>query len=233
MTRILFEDFDERAKEVSQYFIFLKNLEQESIKLSMGGKIGKSKIKVIDPNLLRTLKASGFLLLYNLVEATMRNAIEAIFDELKNEGVSYDRIRPELKKIVLKNLKKRNIDDLHTSIMDVSIDIISASFDPQDLFSGNIDGRKIKDTAIKYGFLHVTDARKTRDGTDLLIVKTNRNDLAHGFKSFTEVGRDKTADELLAIESRVIRYLRQILQNIETYLKNKEYLDSSTVNKPL
>ena len=78
MTRILFEDFDERAKEVSQYFIFLKNLEQESIKLSMGGKIGKSKIKVIDPNLLRTLKASGFLLLYNLVEATMRNAIEAI-----------------------------------------------------------------------------------------------------------------------------------------------------------
>jgi hypothetical protein len=224
MTRILFEDFDERAKEVSQYFIFLKNLEQESIKLSMGS---KPKIKEIDPNLLRTLKASGFLLLYNLAEATMRNAIEAIFDELKNESVSYDRIRPELKKIVLKNLKKRNTDDLHASMLDVSIDIISASFDPQDLFSGNIDGRKIKDTAIKYGFSHITDARKTRDGTDLLIVKTNRNDLAHGFKSFTEVGRDKTADELLAIESRVVKYLRQILQNIEAYLENREYLDKA------
>jgi hypothetical protein len=165
MTRILFEDFDERAKEVSQYFIFLKNLEQESIKLSMGG---KPKIKAIDPNLLRTLKASGFLLLYNLVDATMRNAIEAIFDDLKNESVSYDLLRSELKKIVLKNIKKRNTDDLHVSIMEVSIDIISASFDPQDLFSGNIDGRKIKDTAIKYGFSHVTDARKTRDGNDLL-----------------------------------------------------------------
>lgn len=223
MTRILFEDFDERAKEVSQYFIFLKNLEQESIKLSMGS---KPKIKAIDQNLLRTLKASGFLLLYNLVEATMRNAIESIFDELKNEGVSYDRIRPELKKIVLKNLKKRNTDELHTSILEVSMDIISASFDPQDLFSGNIDGRKIKDTAIKYGFSHVTDARKTHDGTDLLSVKTNRNDLAHGFKSFTEVGRDKTADELLAIESRVVKYLRQILENIEAYLEHREYLDS-------
>jgi hypothetical protein len=221
MTRILFEDFDERAKEVSQYFIFLKNLEQESIKLSMGS---KPKIKAIDPNLLRTLKASGFLLLYNLVEATMRNAIEAIFDELKNEGVSYDRIRPKLKKIVLKNLKKRNIDDLHTSIIEVSMDIISASFDPQDLFSGNIDGRKIKETAIKYGFSHVTDARKTGNGSDLLIVKMNRNDLAHGFKSFTEVGRDKTADELLAIDRKVVKYLRQILQNIEAYLENQEYL---------
>jgi MAE_28990/MAE_18760-like HEPN len=226
MTRILFEDFDERAKEVSQYFILLKNLEQESIKLSMGSKIDKQKIKPIDSNLLRTLKASGFLLLYNLVEATMRNAIEAIFDELKSEDVSYDRIRPELKKIVLRNLKKRNTDELHASILDVSIDIISASFDPQDVFSGNIDGRKIKDTAIKYGFSHVTDARKTRDGTDLLIVKTNRNDLAHGFKSFTEVGRDKTADELLAIESRVVKYLRQILENIEAYLEHREYLDS-------
>jgi hypothetical protein len=224
MTRILFEDFDERAKEVSQYFIFLKNLEQESIKLSMGSKANKLKIKAIDPNLLRTLKASGFLLLYNLVEATMRNAIEAIFDELKNEGVSYDRIRPELKKIVLKNLRKRNTDDLYTSIIEVSIDIISASFDPQDVFSGNIDGRKIKDTAIKYGFSHVTDTRRTHDGTDLVIVKTNRNDLAHGFKSFTEVGRDKTADELLAIERRVVKYLRQILQNIEAYLENREYL---------
>ena len=225
MTRILFGDFDERAKEVRQYFIFLKNIEQESIKLSMGSITGKQKIKIIDPNLLRTLKASGFLLLYNLVEATMRNAIESIFDELRNEGVSYNRIRPELKKIVLKNLRKRNTDDLCSSMIEVSIDIISASFDPQDLFSGNIDGRKIKDTAIKYGFSHITDVKKTHNGSDLLIVKTNRNDLAHGFKSFTEVGRDKTADELLAIESRVIKYLRQILQNIEAYLENREYLD--------
>jgi hypothetical protein len=107
------------------------------------------------------------------------------------------------------------------------MDIISASFDPQDLFSGNIDGRKIKETAIKYGFSHVTDARKTGNGSDLLIVKMNRNDLAHGFKSFTEVGRDKTADELLAIERKVVKYLRQILQNIEAYLENQEYLAAS------
>lgn len=233
MNSLLFQDFNERSKEVSQYFIFLKNLEQESIKLRMEGRGGNPKIKEIAPDLLRTLKASGFLLLYNLVEATMRNAIEAIFDELKNEGISYDLIRPELKKIVLKNLKKRKLNDIHLSIAGISIDIITVGFDNQDLFSGNIDARKIKDTAIEYGFSYLTDARKTGNGFDLLSVKTNRNDLAHGFKSFTEVGRDKTADELLVIKSRVIRYLRQILQNIEIYLKNKEYLDTSTINKTL
>lgn len=230
MTSTLIQDFTERSKEVSKYFIFLKSLEQGTTKLSMDGRGDTSKTKVIDSELLKTLKASGFLLLYNLVEATMRNVIEAIFDRLKSEGISYDRIRPELKKIVLRNLRKRDPDTIFSSITAISVDIITAGFDKEDLFSGNIDGRKIRDTATKYGFSHATDYAKTGDGSDLLTVKANRNDLAHGIKSFAEVGRDQTADELLEIKNKVIRYLKQILQNIETYLKNAEYLDNAVAN---
>jgi MAE_28990/MAE_18760-like HEPN len=227
MNSVLIRDFTDRSKEVSKYFIFLKSLEQSTTKLSMDGKGNNSKIKTIDSDLLKTLKASGFLLLYNLVEATMRNVIEAIFDELKSEGISYNQIRPELKKIVLKNLKSRDLDKIFDGITEISIDIITAGFDKGNLFSGNIDGRKIKSTAVEYGFSHLTDYTKTANGRDLLTVKTNRNDLAHGFKSFTEVGRDKTADELLEIKNKVIRYLKQIIQNVEDYLNNKEYLDQS------
>jgi len=89
MTSTLFQDFNERSQEVSKYFMFLKSLEQGATKLSMEGKGGIPKIKKIDSELIKTLKARGFLLLYNLVEATMRNAIEAIFDELQNQRVSY------------------------------------------------------------------------------------------------------------------------------------------------
>ena len=230
MTSALFQDFNERSKEVSKYFIFLKSLEQGSTKLSMKGLKENSRIRLVDSELLKTLKASGFLLLYNLVEATMRNAIEAIFDELRGKGVSYDQIRPELKKIVLKNLKKRNSDQLFSSITLISLDIITACFDKQDLFSGNIDGRLIKGIANEYGFSHHTDCRKTDNGTDLVTVKTNRNDSAHGFKSFAEIGRGKSADELVETKTKVVRYLRQILQNIEQYLSNQEYLDSTTTN---
>lgn len=232
MSSVLFQDFNERSKEVSKYFIFLKSLEQSTTKLSMEDRQGKAKIKQIDSELLKTLKASGFLLLYNLVEATMRNAIEAIFDELRSKGISYDQIRPELKKIVLKNLKKRNPDDIFAKITAISIDIITAGFDKEDLFSGNLDGRKIRSTATEYGFSHKTDYSKTGDGSDLLTVKTNRNDLAHGFKSFTEVGRDKTADELVEIKNKVVKYLKQILVNIEQYLSNKDYLDASAAETP-
>ncbi|MBD1939433.1 MAE_28990/MAE_18760 family HEPN-like nuclease [Microcoleus sp. FACHB-68] len=232
MTSALFQDFNERSREVSKYFMFLKSLEQGTTKLSLEGKGGIPKIKEINSELIKTLKASGFLLLYNLVEATMRNAIQAIFDELQTQGVSYDQIRPELKRIVLKNLKKRDPDKIYLSITAISIDIIIAGFDKEDLFSGNLDCRKIRRTATEYGFSHFTDPTKTGDGTDLLIIKSNRNDLAHGFKSFAEVGKDQTAEQLLEVKNKTIIYLRQILQNIEQYLSNQDYLDSSTLGTP-
>ncbi|WP_339377975.1 MAE_28990/MAE_18760 family HEPN-like nuclease, partial [Merismopedia glauca] len=36
--------------------------------------------------------------------------------------------------------------------------------------------------------------------------------------------RDATAEELLQIKKRVICYLREILQNIERYISEQEYL---------
>lgn len=232
MTSTLFQDFNERSKEVSKYFMFLKSLEQGTTKLSMEGKDGNPKIKEIDPELIKTLKASAFLLLYNLVEATMRNAIEAIFDELKSKGVSYDEITPKLKKIVLRNLQKQNPNKVSSIITAISLDIISAGFDKQKLFSGNLDGKRIRETAEEYGFSHLTNYAKTGNGSDLLTIKSNRNDLAHGFKSFAEVGRDKTSDELLEIKNKTVRYLKEILQNIDQYLLNQQYLDSSVVGNP-
>ena len=55
----------------------------------------------------------------------------------------------------------------------------------------------------------------------------NRNDLAHGNKSFSEIGKDIIIGDLLKIKDEVVEYIGQILKNIEAYLNAKEYLDSS------
>ncbi|WP_246843913.1 MAE_28990/MAE_18760 family HEPN-like nuclease, partial [Hydrocoleum sp. CS-953] len=196
--------------------MFLKSLQQGTTKLAMESKAEK-KVKEIDPELIKTLKASAFLLLYNLVESTMRDAIEEIFNEMKNKSVSFDKIRPELKKIVLQNLKRRNPDKVLQKVVDISVDIITAGFDKEELFSGNIDAQKIKATAKEYGF----SAKTKTDSSDLLTVKNNRNDLAHGIKSFAEVGKDKSFDELIKIKKKVVKYLRQILENISIYIDNQ------------
>ena len=92
------------------------------------------------------------------------------------------------------------------------------------MFSGNVDSRKIKDIADLYGFSYETDPLKTQNGNDLLRIKNNRNDLAHGFKSFEEVGRSTNTEELLEIKDRVINYLQGIVENIEEYILKQEYL---------
>ncbi|MTJ29851.1 MAE_28990/MAE_18760 family HEPN-like nuclease [Aphanizomenon sp. UHCC 0183] len=225
MKRILdLDDFDERAKDVSDYLCFLRDLEQGEILLSKDGAISK-----IDPELDKSLKATGFLLLYNLVESTMRNAIQSIFDEMSKKGVSFDQLKIEIKRIILQNVKKNvqecGVNDFVEQIENIVKDIIQSGFNRDDLFSGNVDAKEIKNIAKKYGFSSKTDVA-TRDGIDLLSIKKNRNDLAHGVMSFKEVGQNTSAENLVEISERVIKYLRQILENIDEYLVKQEYLNS-------
>jgi len=50
--------------------------------------------------------------------------------------------------------------------------------------------------------------------------------LAQGFKSFKELGKNYTSQDLFKIKNRVIIYLKQILMNIKTYLENQDYLET-------
>jgi hypothetical protein len=221
-------DFNTRAQEVDDYFIFLDGLIKQTTKLAVAGSAGQYQIQSLNPELAKTLKSNGLLLLYNLVESPMRNALVAIFDELKNQAISFDQLKPKIKMIVLQNLKKCSPEEIHLQINQISTDIITATFDGEKLFSGNVDARLIKEIAEKYGFSYQTDFAKTKNGQNLVVIKRNRNDLAHGIKSFEDVGRDQTIEELLEIKEEVIEYLRQILENIKTYLDNQEYLDVTT-----
>jgi hypothetical protein len=58
----------------------------------------------------------------------------------------------------------------------------------------------------------------------LLTVKTNRNDLAHGNKSFADVGRDFDVARLIAIKAEVIEFLKELLSNVAAYISTSAYL---------
>ncbi|GCL52482.1 hypothetical protein NIES3804_40720 [Microcystis aeruginosa NIES-3804] len=223
-------DFQERVEEINRYFAFLEKLGQETIQLSVLKDDGQRENIPLDSQLIKTLKANSFLLLYNLVESSMRNAVTAIFDELKNQRVSYNSVRIEIKKIVIQNFKKRSPENLHFKIKDISTDIIAAGFQSQELFSGNIDQREISKTARNFGFSFNTEYNKTKHGESLDMIMNKRNDLAHGNKSFAEIGKDITVEELLKIKEEVIAYLEQILNNINQYITGQDYLDRSQIN---
>ena len=222
------QDFETRKQEVELYFAFLSDLEQKAISISQQDQQGNPLPYELDTTLSKTLKATGFLLLYNLVESTMSNGINAIFDELKQKNVDYDSVTDELKKKALQNIKNNKTDELCSKISNISVDILSAGFNPRNLFTGNVDAKKIREVAMDHGFSSDTDGQTTKGGEKLLTIKTNRNDLAHGLKSFSEVGREHGISGLLEIKNETIAYLEAILANIENYISFQEYLASNS-----
>lgn len=217
------QDFRDRVGEIEVYFTFVMNIDNGSILLTKRGEgLVSSYTAQKQGDLVRTFKATAFLLLYNLMESTVSNAVEAIFDDLSNLDISFDSCRQEIRSVVLGNLKQHNIADILPDLNRLSFDIIKKTFRKSKIVSGNVDARKIKEVANDYGF-----ALPSADGTSLLTVKSGRNDLAHGSKSFAEVGRDYTVTELVGMKDKVIDYLNVMLTNVAVYITQQDYLSAS------
>lgn len=219
-------DFKERCDEINDYFAFVDKVERRGSKITFSDDSGKVFTERVETNLVKTLKAQGFILLYNLAESSIKKAIEQIYIKMKREKVKYDKIKDSIKREIIVFLKTRkNADEFVNAVNSVSKDIIEQCFSSRFLFSGNVDAREIRKIADKYGFSTTTDYQLTQNGRKLLTVKTQRNDLSHGIYSFQEVGKNFSIEQLIEIKDQVIAYLSQILDNIEIYINNKDYLD--------
>jgi len=218
----LIQDFQIKSKEVKQYCLWLKNIESRMVQLSIGDHLAnRNKIKPLDLELEKTLKATVFLLLYNLVESTIRSAIQYIYDDLKNQQISFDQLNQSFQNHIIKILKDTSLKDRDWQ-QNIAITLINISSEKDVSFAGNLDARKIKDTLNNYGI----QLTQRVDGQDLRIVKEARKDLAHGHSSFSERARNYTSGDLLEMQKRVTLFLKQVLIEVENYVDQQNYLNS-------
>lgn len=220
-------DFERRVDEIELYFSFMENITEKGGNLVYPDK----SVTPLTSDIHRILKANTFLLLYNLSESCITNAIEEIYTTLHYERVSYDTLNEGVKKEIIKFLKNNiSHSDFASEVNHIAYDIINQCFDKEKVFSGNVDAKEVRKIARKYGFSTVVmpvdlNGQLTHVNSDhLLKVKNQRNDLAHGIYSFEDCGGGVATSDLITIKNHVIAYLRQILNNIEKYIANKEYL---------
>lgn len=227
--RNLIEEFTESALQIINFYDLVKEV-GESRRALLAEQDSQLNKLLVDEDLHKTLKATLFLLLYNLIESTMRSGIEKIYDKMETDQSNYNQLTNVIKKRILQDIKSHiSVEDLHTfANLCIEREIIKVSFKSEKLFSGNIDGLKIKKVSEEFGFSCRTNARQTNDGKDLLTVKTNRNNLAHGLSSFREVGQNYSIEELYRIMDQTINYLGEILNNIKTYIDEQKYLVPTT-----
>ena len=220
--------FDERVEEIDLYFSFLRNLDEKKAKLQITGKRTRSLTPKED--LLKILKANVYLLLYNLIESSMRSGLLAIYDSIKADGVPYVQLVQELQRVWVNNVLSaapdRAAENTATKVHELITQVVEeeiVTFDPQKLrISGNVDARRVRALCEEHGFSHTT--RGVKGGNRLVHVKTERNNLAHGHTSFIESGRNITLGDLDAIRKQVVSFMRQILRNVERYISAKKYI---------
>jgi hypothetical protein len=224
--------FNERKAEIDAYFDFLEDVINNKGSLTFYDNGGSRNItKSIDIELSHTLKANGYLLLYNLIESTMTSAIEEIHLTINDSTADADVLIESLAKQAIRSLNAelRINGSLSRSILTHWIEEHKRASANQKnpLFSGNVDARLIKEIASIYGFSHKVSGKKARGGVGLVKIKSKRNELAHGRVSFKDCGREIMIGDLISLKVEVVAYLEQILKNIEGYIVGKDYLKSA------
>jgi MAE_28990/MAE_18760-like HEPN len=226
----------ERTHEVFEYLKFLKAIIDKSAQLLLPGEGGASPVS---KELTHTLKANGYLLLYNVVEATMTQAIDDIHSAIRQAKMngdlsSVDDMNESLFLKIVTTLRSGRSDfpgpikpPSGSTIVDYWLDDyktrVANSRNP--LYSGNLDGKKILEIACEYGYNIFGEDRQLKHHS-LLRTKNKRNDLAHGRISFRDCGRDIGSADLYRDSIDLIRCLRKNLLAIEAYVQERGYLKS-------
>lgn len=228
---LVISEFETKVEEINEYFSFIETTTH--LRLSTN----HERIQV-SATVQNVLKANIFLLLYNLVESSFKNALEKICIQISSDELKYKDVTPEIKKMWIEK-EYKNFENLtipkHTQksevimkkIDDIANDIIKIEFyrNPEktknDNISGNVDAREIKKINEKYGAK--LDTEPDIDTNSLLTVKSKRNNLAHGDETFSECGRDYTFEKLEKIKEESIVYMRFILSHIENFINVKKY----------
>jgi hypothetical protein len=229
---VLLERFRERLDEVEHYFRMLRAIES-SIAL-MGTPRRKVRLpKVLKDELsLKLLKATSFLLLYNLTEATVRDTVEAVWESVGTSGTTPLELKASLRGVWVgaEFRRKDAFSASGSTYREATLAILEGAASgtvPRVDFKrvglgGNIDKSTIDDICAGHG-IQFRAPRNSRAGIDLNDVKGRRNVLAHGEQTFEEVGSRYTVDDLHHMKIRVAAYLRQFVRRVERYVVDRGY----------
>jgi MAE_28990/MAE_18760-like HEPN len=223
--------FNTKVAEIHTYFRLLHATDASDVRLMIGS-TAPSRVEIIDSLTRKILKANGFLLLYNLVESTVKTSVESLYAAIKRERLVYGQVRTELRAVwVRQQFRELDVGEAPTSryrekareIIDVIVSNSVLELDAKHLPSrGTLDARLIKSICDHCG-LTPRFRKAAQGGNDLVTVKARRNALAHGDESFAECGGTFSVGELSLIKKRIIIYCHDFVRGVHAYISNQEY----------
>ncbi len=100
-------DFYTRLDEINEYFAFITFIDGVETHKQEKLAVGNSTQYVPKRDLQKILRSNSFLLLYNLVESSIRNSILAVYDCIHDEALKYEELSDTIQEIWLINQSKK------------------------------------------------------------------------------------------------------------------------------
>lgn len=219
--------FDDRVKEIDSYLRFLRHSTKDGATI-VPRTGARKQVTVMDRTIL---KAHAVLMLYNLVEATLQQCLQEVYDQIHADGLDYlsvaDGVRTVWARFQSRRLadsagaKRQSVfEELAQELIARSVLQLESKHYPTP---GNVDARVIGDSAAVFGYKEPFKRSKPKREA-LFAVKDARNNLAHGNVSFEEYGRNLSLSQLESYRRHTVAYLRELISSFEQYIANKEFV---------
>ena len=224
--------YNERIAEIDFYYDALMQLDTEIAEVA--GTLNEQKTKYKDDIFLRISKANALLMIYNLVESTVLNGMEEIYDKVKDNGATFSTVRREIQDIWFSykfGQVYRQPEAHYISYRSKALEIVNSIMlgEPIELsrdallIGGNLDADRIFKVCNSHGIKYKPD-KACKGGERLEDVRIKRNGLAHGNLSFAECGREYSLSDLIEIQNQTYIFLSGLLDEMEKYYENESYL---------
>lgn len=161
---------------------------------------------IIDRETEHILKSNIVLMQYNILESSFLELYKSLYDFLKTCNISVDYLNKSFTYNIY-SIIKRSTQIKHTRVQtqltttntNFSKCAMSICFELDDeekkfLVNGNLDGKKIKDFLQDFG-IDITELNSL-NLSNIRTLKDNRQLLAHGGSSFSDVGEGVSWDTL-------------------------------------
>ncbi|MFI5419800.1 MAG: MAE_28990/MAE_18760 family HEPN-like nuclease [Nitrososphaerales archaeon] len=223
--------FKQRVAELDSYFRILAALEKNFQKSGLNSKDPLPAV-FRSEDTYKLLKASAFLVMYNIAEATVRDVVDSTWNAVETSKTPALTMIPQLRHTWVEASFRRK--DVFTAsprtyreealaILDIAAQgqIVQARF-REIGGGGNVDHHKVGDLCLKHG-VKFKPPKLSRDGTDLETIKNRRNILAHGDQSFSDIGSAYTLADLVDIKKRMTIYLRALVRTFDRHISRAHY----------
>lgn len=239
------ETFEDRKQEILKYIEFIKFLESKELSLTDDGVTefslffhpASNGISLSFQEIINITKSNLALMIYSIIEYTVANLIDNIYEEIRNKKLSYldvsDNIKAIWRESILKattdpnasfsTFMKKNEEIINLIIRKQTLDLRSRNTLP----AGNLDGKSIRDTIHKHGI----EWNSTSFRPEILTkFKEKRNNLAHGSVSFIDALRDSTIATIDQEANIIISFLEDLLAMVDAYISNENYKQAKAIS---